>query len=75
MSMFNRILMDATHLYFSTEWNYDAFVKAQKLRDRVITCRNNSNITNDEYKALYPLVNHLIDKMRAELKRQRRKEA
>ena len=75
MNTFNRLLMDATHLYFSAEWNYDAFVKAQKLQDRVYSARNNNNITNDEYKALNPLVNHLIDEMRAELKRQRRKEA
>lgn len=67
MSPFKKLLKEAVHLYFDATWSYDAFVKAQRLESELLTARNDGTVTYDEYKALYPLVAHLIAEMRETL--------
>lgn len=69
MTPFKKFLQEAVHLYFSATWDCNAFVKAQQLSDNLLTAINSDDITRDEYRALYHLVNHLINEMRDALKK------
>ena len=50
------------------DWYAIDFVNIQKIQARILAERNASLISEDEYKALYPLVALVVSKMREALK-------
>lgn len=70
MTDFKYYLRQITSLYFTPYWDNDTFARAQRLEADIITSRNKKTLSYKEYRALHPLVSHLINEMRDILKKQ-----
>ena len=69
MTPFKYFLKEIFHLYFSSDWNSESFVRAQKLEADFLAAKDAypQEISYNQYVALHPLIQYLIEEMRNSL--------